>query len=67
VAGEGRPTIQGGPLEVSTEEPLYLELLDFVTAVRERRPPTVSGEAGRQALALASRVAEAMQTVAGQT
>ena len=65
VPGEGRPTIQGGPLEVSPEEPLYLELLDFVTAVRDRRPPTVSGEAGRQALALASRVAEAMQTVAG--
>ncbi|HEY6509612.1 MAG TPA: Gfo/Idh/MocA family oxidoreductase [Vicinamibacterales bacterium] len=65
VPGTGRPTIQGGRLEVSTEEPLYLELLDFVTAVREGRPPTVTGEAGRRALALASDVAEAMQTVAG--
>ena len=61
-AGRGTPVIQGGPLEVSTEP--SIELLDFVTAVRDRRSPTVPARPA-SALALASRVAEAMRTVAG--
>ena len=34
----------------------------FLTAIRERRAPTVTGDAGRRALALAGRVHEAMTT-----
>jgi predicted dehydrogenase len=56
-----RPSIEGGPLPVTKEEPLAVELSDFVNAIRERRPPTVTGEAGRRALALATRVADAMR------
>ena len=44
------------------DEPLRAELADFVAAVRHRREPGVSGRAGRDALALATRVAEAMET-----
>ncbi|MBM3779211.1 MAG: Gfo/Idh/MocA family oxidoreductase [Acidimicrobiia bacterium] len=58
---DGRPLIQGGPLEVPRLEPLALELEDFVDAVRAGRPPRVTGAAGRSALALATRVAEEMQ------
>ena len=57
---EGRPAIEGGRLDIVTEEPLKRELEDFVDAVRTRRAPTVTGAAGREALALATRVAEAM-------
>ena len=57
---EGRPAIEGGRLDIVSEEPLKRELEDFVDAVRTRRPPTVTGAAGREALALATRVAEAM-------
>jgi predicted dehydrogenase len=57
-----RPIIQGGKIEVANEEPLRRELEDFVDAVLTRRAPGVSGRAGRDALALASRVAEKMET-----
>ena len=56
----GRPAIQGGRLEVAKDEPLRRELLDFVEAARLRRPPAVTGQAGREALALATRIAELM-------
>jgi predicted dehydrogenase len=56
----GRPVIEGGKLEIANEEPLKRELADFVDAVRTRREPGVSGRAGRAALALATKVAEAM-------
>jgi predicted dehydrogenase len=65
VPGTGRPSIAGGRLDVGAEEPLYRELLDFVHAVREGRPPTVTGAAGRAALALATDVARAMRSAAG--
>ena len=58
----GRPSIEGGRLEVQQEEPLRRELDDFVAAVRERRAPAVSGGAGLDALALATRIADAMAT-----
>ena len=57
-ANGGRPAIQGGRLEVPNEEPLKRELADFVAAIRERTPPAVTGEDGRAALALATRIAE---------
>jgi predicted dehydrogenase len=55
-----RPVIEGGPVAVTRDEPLRRELADFVSAIRDRRPPTVTGAAGRKALALATRVAEAI-------
>jgi predicted dehydrogenase len=58
--GEGRPTIEGGKLEVPREEPLKRELADFLGAVREHRAPVVTGEDGRRALALAQRITERM-------
>ena len=60
VPGEGRPVIQGGRVEVANEEPLKRELEDFVDAVRTGRAPGVTGQAGRDALALATRVADTM-------
>jgi predicted dehydrogenase len=57
-AAGGRPAIGGGKLEVAHEEPLKLELQEFVAAVRERRAPRVTGEQGRRALALAHRITE---------
>jgi predicted dehydrogenase len=54
------PPIQGGKLEVVNDEPLRRELLDFVDAVRNKREPGVTGRAGRDALELATRVAEKM-------
>ena len=58
----GRPIIHGGKLEVMNEEPLRRELEDFVDAVRARRAPGVTGRDGREALALATRVAETMES-----
>jgi predicted dehydrogenase len=54
----GRPAIQGGRVEVAGDEPLRLELADFVDAIRDRRPPAVTGGDGRAALALATRVSD---------
>jgi predicted dehydrogenase len=60
VPTDGRPMIGGGRLDVTNEEPLRRELADFVAAVRNGHAPAVTGRAGREALALATRVAEAM-------
>lgn len=54
----GRPNIQGGRLEVPKDEPLRRELADFVDAVRTGRAPVVTGRAGRDALALATQIAD---------
>ena len=58
---DGRPSIQGGKLDVAKDEPLRLELADFVDAARNRRAPRVPAQAGRDALALATRIAEEME------
>jgi predicted dehydrogenase len=55
-----RPVIEGGKLEVLREEPLVRELSDFLDAVRSGRPPVVTGEDGRRALALAQRITDRM-------
>ena len=60
-AAAARPVIQGGKLDVPQQEPLAVELLDFVGAVRGQRAPGVTGVAGRDALALAQRVAAALE------
>lgn len=55
-----RPLIDGGPVAVVKDEPLRIELADFVSAIREGRAPGVTGRDGRRALALATRVADAV-------
>jgi predicted dehydrogenase len=52
------PSIEGGRLDVPRDEPLRRELEDFVSAVRDKRPPAVPGEDGRAALALATEIVE---------
>ena len=54
------PSIEGGEIPVADDEPLKLELQDFVDAVAARRPPLVTGEQGRRALALAQQIADKM-------
>ena len=56
----GRPVIEGGRVDVANDEPLRLELDDFVAAVRDKRQPVVTGRDGRAALALATRIAEGL-------
>jgi predicted dehydrogenase len=58
-----RPSIQGGPIPVVRDEPLRLELADFVRAVRERGTPRVDAAAGRRALELATAIAGKMESV----
>jgi predicted dehydrogenase len=59
VKGTGdTPAIQGGEVNVTSEEPLKRELADFVDAVVSRRAPTVTGEQGRRALALAQQITD---------
>jgi predicted dehydrogenase len=61
--GEGpKPAIEGGLVEVAGEEPLKRELTDFVEAVTTRRPPLVTGEQGRRALALAQTITDKIAT-----
>jgi predicted dehydrogenase len=52
------PSIQGGELDVVSEEPLKRELADFVDAVQARRDPVVTGAQGRRALALAQQITD---------
>jgi predicted dehydrogenase len=61
-----RPAIEGGAVPVAKGEPLGRELQDFVDAIREGRPPRVTGRDGYRALVLATRVAEAIQTNEGE-
>ncbi len=58
---DGRPSIQGGKLDVPNAEPLRRELEDFVDAARTGRPAGVPAQAGRDALALATKIAEEME------
>jgi predicted dehydrogenase len=58
--GAGAPVIEGGKLDVPRDEPLRLELVDFVEAVRTGRAPRVTGADGRRALQLAHRIIDAM-------
>jgi predicted dehydrogenase len=60
VAGGGTPSIEGGELDVAHEEPLARELADFIEAVRTKRAPQVTGDQGRRALALATRITDKM-------
>jgi predicted dehydrogenase len=61
VPRDGRPAIQGGKLPVVDDEPLRRELADFVEAAQTKKRPGVTGREGRDALALATRVADKMR------
>jgi UDP-N-acetylglucosamine 3-dehydrogenase len=54
----GEPQMKS--LKVKNEEPLKLELADFIESVRKDRPPLVSGEDGLQALGIAMDVMKSM-------
>ena len=58
----GRPEISPVPVPVSRGEPLARELADFRRAVVDGTRPLVTGEDGRDALALAERVVAAVET-----
>jgi predicted dehydrogenase len=58
----GRAEMRPVPVPVSREEPLARELADFRRAVVDGTRPLVSGEDGRDALALAERVVAAVET-----
>lgn len=63
VKGSGpTPSIEGGEIEVVSEEPLKLELADFADAVVTKRAPRVTGEAGRRALAVAQAITDKITT-----
>ena len=63
VKGTGpMPSIDGGELPVTNEEPLKRELADFVAAVASGRAPLVDGPQGRRALALAQQIADQIKT-----
>lgn len=57
----GGPEIRSFDVAVEDAEPLAREQADFVRAVRERRPPLVTGEQGREALVLAHQVLDAIE------
>jgi predicted dehydrogenase len=66
VKGQGpQPSIEGGLVDVISEEPLKRELEDFAAAVRTGRAPLVTGEQGRRALALAQAIADKMALDSG--
>ena len=59
VKGNGAmPAIDGGKLAIAQEEPLKRELADFVSAVRDKRAPGVTGADGLRAINLAERVTQ---------
>lgn len=58
VPGAPRPDIVATPLEITKREPLRGEIEAFLTAVRTRTVPLVTGYDGRRALALAVAVLE---------
>ncbi len=58
VSGGEKPFIRKIEVETFQEEPLKLELESFVDSVSNGKPPLVSGEEGRNALAVALRIQE---------
>jgi predicted dehydrogenase len=57
----GSPRIVPVPVAVEAGDPLERQLADFAGAIREGRPPKVSGEDGREALAIAQQVIDAIE------
>jgi predicted dehydrogenase len=64
----GQATIQVEHPEVEKEEPLKLELHDFVGNCLNRTPPEISGKAGKEALGVAEIIARtALKHASGST
>ena len=61
VRSDGKPEIYGESVPVVDEEPLKLQLVSFLKAVRAGTPPVVSGEDGAAALNLAFQVLQAIE------
>jgi len=57
-AGAPLPEIVSRKIEPEKKEPLFLELVSFLEAVRGRRPIACGGDEGRRALALATQIRE---------
>ena len=60
-SSNGSPSVDGGPIEVVTVEPLECELIDFMRSVRDGVEPSVTGVAGRRALEVAEAITHAME------
>lgn len=60
--GGGRPEIRMEQTGASAEEPLARQIRAFLTAVRDRSGPLVSGEDGRRALWLAHLIREQLES-----
>jgi predicted dehydrogenase len=58
-----RPAIEGGHVPITHEEPLKLEMEDFLEAVRTGRPPAVTGADGRRAVKLAQLITDKIDSV----
>ncbi len=56
--GEEFPRLEVDQLEFGEHDALRLEIESFLTSIHEGRPPAVSGEEGRRALAIAVRIGE---------
>jgi predicted dehydrogenase len=63
---EGLPGLSFSKPEVVPGEPLRLEILSFLDAVRSGRPPHVTARQGREALAVALEIQRAMVEHAGK-
>lgn len=63
---EGLPGLSFSKPEIVQGEPLRLEILSFVEAVRSRRKPRVTARQGRDALALALEIQRTMVEHAGK-
>jgi predicted dehydrogenase len=58
--GEAQPGLSFTKPEITPGEPLQLEIVSFLESVRSRRPPQVTARQGRDALALALEIQQAM-------
>jgi hypothetical protein len=54
----GKPALSYRKLATAHEEPLRLQLADFLTNVRERNVPRMGGKEGQRALLLAHQILE---------
>jgi predicted dehydrogenase len=63
---EGLPGLSFSKPEIVAGEPLRLEILSFLEAVRHRTEPRVTGRQGRDALGLALEIQRAMAEHAGK-
>ena len=61
VSAFGGKRIVREPVPIAKDEPLKLELQDFVNCVREKHAPVVSGESAKRALDLAFEITRQVQ------